>query len=73
MSEGYSISYTGLLADGERGAFANGLLAPQQRMNPARCEMPSGIPNSNVAIAETIAIAAGGGWIGTELPPDQVP
>lgn len=42
------------------------------KIDPAMCRLPMGDAHPNIAIEDTIALAAGGANIGTELPPDQV-
>lgn len=79
MAEIYRYSYAGL--DTEGTLVKGGSLFPHKhapakplvsKLDPSKAEMISTVPVA-ISVDETIALAAIGGRIGTELPPDQVP
>lgn len=46
-------------------------LMPVRKLDPAKCAMKAADGDQEVDVLESIELAAAGGAIGTELPPDQ--
>lgn len=63
-------SYTGLRVESEI-PFAVGRRTLAKKMDPTKCAMEVGEASTTVDVSATMQLAAAGGGIGTELPPDQ--
>lgn len=65
------MAYAGLVPEAENVRFSPASSWPS-KLNPAKCEMTIGEATISVTLDVTLAKAAGGGQVGTELPPDQI-